>query len=40
VVLDLAGGNRSTVAWGIAYASIGIFGVLAPIARMLHMKYK
>ncbi|HTD90165.1 MAG TPA: MFS transporter, partial [Burkholderiales bacterium] len=36
VVLDLAGGNRHTVAWGLAFASIGIFGALAPIARTLH----
>ena len=33
VVLDLAGGNRSTLAWGLAFASIGIFGALAPMAR-------
>ncbi len=39
VVLDIAGGNRSTVAWGLAYASIGIFGALAPIARWLNKKY-
>lgn len=33
VVLDMAGGNRSVTAWGWAFASIGIFGVLAPLAR-------
>jgi MFS family permease len=33
IVLDLAGGNRSTVAWGLAFASIGIFGALSTIAR-------
>lgn len=33
VVLDLAGGNQSQVAWGMAFASIGIFGVFAPVAR-------
>lgn len=33
VVLDVAGGNRSTMAWGLAFASIGIFGALAPVAR-------
>ncbi len=33
VVLDLAGGNRSTVAWGLAFVSIGIFGALAPVVR-------
>lgn len=38
VVLDLAGGNRSTLAWGLAFASLGIFGALAPIARALHKK--
>ncbi|HTE13638.1 MAG TPA: MFS transporter [Burkholderiales bacterium] len=36
VVLDLAGGNRSTLAWGLAFASIGIFGALAPVARLLY----
>ena len=35
VVLDVAGGNRSVNAWGWAFASIGIFGVLAPIARRM-----
>ena len=34
VVLDLGGGNTSTLAWGLAFASIGIFGVLAPVARL------
>jgi MFS family permease len=38
VVLDLAGGNRSVVAWGLAFASIGIFGVLAPVARLLYAR--
>jgi MFS family permease len=33
VTLDLAGGNQSTIAWGLAFTSIGIFGVLAPIVR-------
>ena len=33
VVLDLAGGNKSTVAWGFAFASIGVFGALSPLAR-------
>ena len=33
VVLDLGGGNRSTLAWGLAFTSIGIFGVFAPLAR-------
>lgn len=34
-VLDLAGGNRSVTAWGLAFASIGVFGLLAPAARLL-----
>jgi MFS family permease len=38
VVLDLAGGNQSQIAWGLAFGSIGIFGVLAPVARWLHMR--
>jgi len=37
-VLDLAGGNRSLVAWGLAFASIGIFGVLAPLARLIYAR--
>jgi MFS family permease len=35
LVLDLAGGNESSLAWGLAFASIGVFGVLSPLARML-----
>jgi len=38
VVLDLAGGNRSLFAWGLAFASIGIFGVLAPLARWIYLR--
>ncbi len=38
VVLDLAGGNRSTLAWGLAFASIGMFGVLSPAARWFYGK--
>ena len=38
VVLDLAGGNKSTLAWGLAFASIGIFGVLSPLARWIYGK--
>ncbi len=38
VVLDLAGGNRSVVAWGLAFASIGVFGVLAPLARWFYLR--
>jgi MFS family permease len=37
-VLDLAGGNRSLVAWGLGFASIGIFGALAPLARWLYLR--
>src|SRR6185503_19752170 len=29
MVLDLAGGNQSRAAWGLAFASIGIFGALS-----------
>jgi MFS family permease len=38
VVLDLGGGNRSLTAWGLAFASIGIFGVLAPVARLIYLR--
>jgi MFS family permease len=38
VVLDLGGGNRSITAWGLAFASIGIFGVLAPVARLIYLR--
>ena len=38
VVLDLAGGNQSQFAWGLAFASIGIFGVCAQVARWLYVK--
>lgn len=38
VVLDLAGGNRNTLAWGLAFASIGMFGVLSPAARWFYGK--
>ena len=37
-VLDLAGGNRSLLAWGLAFASIGLFGVLAPLARLIYAR--
>lgn len=40
VVLDLSGGNRSLMAWGLAFASIGIFGALAPLARWIHRARK
>jgi MFS family permease len=38
VVLDLAGGNRNLVAWGLAFASIGIFGALSPLARWFYRR--
>jgi MFS family permease len=38
VVLDLAGGNQRLTAWGCAFASIGMFGVLAPIARFIYLR--
>ena len=37
-VLDVAGGNRSPLAWGLAFAAIGIFGALAPLARWLYAR--
>jgi MFS family permease len=36
MMLDLGGGNRSLTAWGLAFASIGIFGALAPLGRWLY----
>ncbi|MGH8742442.1 MAG: hypothetical protein ACREUN_16090, partial [Burkholderiales bacterium] len=38
MTLDLTGGNRSVTAWGFAFASIGIFGVLAPVARWIYQR--
>lgn len=38
VVLDVAGGNRSVIAWGLAFASIGIVGVLSPFARWAYLR--
>lgn len=38
LTLDLAGGNQSITAWGLAFASIGIFGVLAPLARWWYLQ--
>jgi MFS family permease len=38
LMLDLAGGNRSVTAWGLAFASIGIFGVLSPLARWWYLR--
>jgi len=37
-VLDLAGGNRSPLAWGLAFGSIGVFGLLAPVARLIYLR--
>jgi MFS family permease len=39
-VLDLAGGNRSLLAWGLGFASIGVFGALAPIARWVYVRQR
>lgn len=38
VVLDLAGGNRSLVAWGLAFTAMGIFGVFSPLARWVYLR--
>lgn len=38
MTLDLAGGNQSVNAWGLAFVSIGIFGVLSPLARGLYRR--
>jgi len=38
VVLDFAGGNRSLLAWGLAFTSIGIFGALAPLAQWVYRR--
>lgn len=35
VVLDLAGGNARPVAWGLAFASLGLVGGLGPLALSL-----
>lgn len=37
-VLDIAGGNQSTVAWGLAFVCLGIFGALSPLARWLYVR--
>ncbi len=39
VVLDLAGGRTDRTAWALAFVSIGIFGVLSPVARWLYRRY-
>jgi MFS family permease len=38
VVLDLAGGRTDRMAWALAFVSIGIFGVLSPVARFLYQR--
>ncbi len=38
VVLDLAGGNQDRMAWGLAFASLGIFGALSPVPRWLYLR--
>lgn len=35
IVLDLAGGNQNTLAWGLAFTSLGVLGVAAPLVRRL-----
>lgn len=37
VVLDVAGGNAQTGAWGLAFASIGVFGALSTVARRIYV---
>ena len=36
ITLDAAGGNQSVTAWGLAFISIGLFGVLSPLARWVY----
>lgn len=36
MVLDLAGGNAKVAAWGLAFASIGVFGALSTLARRMY----
>jgi MFS family permease len=38
VALDLGGGNTSPLAWGLAFTSIGIFGVFAPVVRWMALR--
>jgi MFS family permease len=38
VVLDLGGGRADRWAWVFAFISIGIFGVLSPVARFLYQR--
>lgn len=37
MTLDLAGGNKSVTAWGLAFSSIGIFGVLSTAVRWWYL---
>jgi len=37
VALDLGGGNRNPVAWGLAFTSIGVFGALSTLGRWLYL---
>ncbi len=39
-VLDLAGGNRSVLAWGLAFGSIGILGALSPLGRLIYARLR
>ena len=35
VVLDVTGGGATTASWGLAFASLGVIGILGPIAMRL-----
>ena len=35
VMLDLSGGGRSVFSWGLAFASMGVVGLLGPLALRL-----
>ena len=40
IVLDLAGGNRSVFAWGLAFASLGVGGAFAPLVFAIYQYRK
>ncbi|WP_305046588.1 MFS transporter [Geoalkalibacter sp.] len=40
LVLDLAGGNESVTAWGLAYAALGFWSLAAVAAAMLRRRHK
>jgi MFS family permease len=37
-VLDVAGGNGSTIAWGLAFTSMGVFGALSLAPRWIALR--